>query len=122
VGRRRGHVHGGVTDESSAILPPASVVVVAVFVGVANLPSGGEIAPLLAVVVVVIGRRRRRRRSAAHNAPLEHGRVAVEKEQNVLGAIVPGGGDPPRLVVVVVVVFASVSEWIATLEVELFSR
>jgi hypothetical protein len=41
----------------------------------------------------------------------------------VLGAIVPGGGGSPRLVVaVVVIVFVSVSEWIATLEVALFSR
>jgi hypothetical protein len=112
VGRRRGHVHGGVTDES-AIHPSAIDAVVA---AVVVLPSDG-IVPL---IVVVIGGRGRRR-SAARHVPLEHGRVAVEKEQGVLGAVVPGG-DYPRLVGVVVVVVVSVVEWIAILEVELFSR
>jgi hypothetical protein len=49
---------------------------------------------------------------------LEHGRVAVEKQQRVFGSVEPDGA-PPIPVVVVVVVF--VVEWIAILEVELFS-
>ncbi len=46
---------------------------------------------------------------------LEHGRVAVEKEQHVLGPVVSDSITARPVDIVVFVV-----EWIATLEVELF--